>query len=237
MTPLLLIVVGVGALVVATLLLRSFGPRFRVGRLLATTPAVSVADAVGLAQRGERRYVRVQGRIDAEDEFHDQDHRPLVFRRTRLAFPASRGWTTIEDGREQVAFEVHEGLDAIGVDGSALDAGLIVVPRVSEGRAGDLGDRAPDDLAAATPVRVTIEQVSSVEHAIVLGVPAIDEGRATMTRGLGRPLVLTTLEPTEAMRLLTGGRTGMIRAAAGLLAGGLAMVVVGGLWVAFEAVT
>ena len=48
--------------------------------------------------------------------------------------------------------------------------------------------------------------MSSVEHAIVAGVPAIDpaDGTVRMTAGLGRPLILTTLERDEAMRVLAG---------------------------------
>jgi hypothetical protein len=234
-TPLLLLALGVVAVAAALALLRSFGPRFRVGRLLATTPAATVEEAVELATRGERRYLRVRGRIDSEQEFEDRDHRPLVFRRTRLAARRGSGWATFEDGREQVPFEVREGLAGIAVDGEALDAGLIVVPRVSEGTAADLADRAPDGVEPGTRVRVMIEQLSSVEHAIVLGVPVLAGGRATLTSGLGRPLVVTTLEPPEAMRLLTEGRTTTTRTAAALLGTGVGLVAVSLLWLAVEA--
>ena len=227
MVPLLLVGAGLGALVAAWLVLRSFGPRFRVGRLLASTPTATVDEARALAERGERRYVRVHGRIDSEDEFEDPDHRPLVFRRTRLDARGRGGWSTFEDSREQVAFEVREGLAGIGVDAAALDAGLVVVPRISFGVADDLGDRAPGDLAGTTPVRATIEQVSSVEHAIVLGVPIVDDGGVRLTAGLGRPLVLTTLEPSDAMRILTGGSTRLARVATALLITGGLLVAAG----------
>ena len=64
MTPLLLAAAGVLALVIGSAVLRTFGPRFRVGRLLATTPRVTIAEALELAASGNRRYVRVDGRID-----------------------------------------------------------------------------------------------------------------------------------------------------------------------------
>ena len=42
-----------------------------------------------------------------------------------------------------------------------------------------------------------------VEHAIVLGVPSLDEqGAPRLAAGLGRPLILTTLQTDEAMRIL-----------------------------------
>ena len=213
--------------------LRSFGPRYRVGRLLATTPRVSVADALTIARDGPARYVRVDGRIDAEDEFEDAEHRPLVFRRTRLEARFGERWSAFEDSLESVEFQVREGLDGIGVDATSLDVGLIVVPRHSVGVAGDVTDRAPSEIDPATPVRAIIEQISSVEHAIVLGVPVpalpSDTGIvAQLTAGLGRPLVLTTLEPDEAMRILAGGSTrprlaaACFLAATGLLIAGVA---------------
>ena len=214
MIPVVLAGLGVAALALAAGLLRSFGTRYRVGRLLAAVPRVTIADAIELARHGEPRYIRVDGRIDAAEEFEDADHRPLVFRRTRLQARSGREWTTFEDGREVVRFEVREGLDAIGVDGDALGDGLVVVPRESIGTAADLGDRAPAGLAPDTPVRALIEQVSSVEHAAVLGVPVLDDGGAPgLTAGLGRPLILTTLEQSEAMRILTHGGAGRARVA------------------------
>ena len=234
MIPLLLTIVGAVLLGAGAAVLRSFGPRYRVGRLLAVTPQVSVAEARAIAARGERRMIRVDGRIDAEDEFEDADHRPLVFRRTRLQAREGRSWTTFEDGREAVPFEVREGLDAVAVDRDALGEGLVVVPRESVGVAADLGDRAPDGMAPHTPVRALIEQISSVEHAIVIGTPVRDpDGAVRMTAGSGRPLVLTTLEVPEAMRILTDGRAALARLAGLLLAAGLAVLVLAGLaWLA-----
>lgn len=230
MTPLIPFVAGLAALVGAWLVLRSIGPRFRVGRLLATTPRISVEEALRLAEAGTPRYVRVDGRVDAEDEFEDADHRPLVFRRTRFQALRTGRWVTVDDGRELVPFTVREGLAAIAVDGAALDEGLAVIPRVSAGTAGEAGDRVPADLPPATPVRARIEQVSSVEHAIVLGVPVKADGTATMTAGLGRPLVLTTLEPAEAMRILAADHPGRPRLAAILVAAGVALLAVASVW-------
>src|SRR4051794_135075 len=94
-TPLLLAAAGVLALGLGGVVLRTFGARYRVGRLLATTPSVTIAEAIELAASGSPRYVRVEGRIDADDEFEDADHRPLVFRRTRLDSRAGRGWRRV----------------------------------------------------------------------------------------------------------------------------------------------
>ena len=235
--PLLLVAAGVVATVLGAAVLRSFGPRYRVGRLLASTPRVSVAEAVALASRGGRRYVRVDGRIDADDEFEDADHRPLVYRRTRLQARNGQRWTAFEDSREAVRFEIREGLDGIAVDADVLDDGLVVVPRESTGAARDLGERAPESLEPGTPVRAIVEQVSSVEHAIVLGVPVAGDGSgdaARLTAGLGRPLVLTTLEPAEAMRVLAGG-TARPRLAALALGSGAVLVALGIVWAIVDA--
>ena len=244
MTPLLLVAAGLVALGAAVVTLRSFGPRYRVGRLLAATPTVTVAEAVGIAMAGEPAYVRIAGRIDAAEPFEDADHRPLVLRRTRLEAQGSGAWTVFEDSREVVPFELNEGLDTIGVDGGTLADGLVVVNRESEGVAGDLADRAPAGLAPTTPVRAIIEQISAVDHAIVLGVPMVvgapgpadGGGRPTMTAGLGRPLILTTLESDEAMRILAGG-AGRPRFVAACLIVGAALVVAGVAWAGVGALT
>jgi hypothetical protein len=229
-TPLLLVLTGLVTLVTGIAILRTFGPRYRVGRLLATTPRVSVDEARAIATSGRRSYVRVDGRIDSEEDFEDTEHRPLVFRRTRLEARRGAEWQPFEDRRERVAFHINEGLSSITVDDAALDAGLVVVPRESVGVASDLGDRSPAELPPATPVRARIEQVSSVEHAVVLGVPTLDGGEPHMTAGLGRPLVLTTLEPPEAMRVLTGGQTARPRVAAVLLGAGVVLAAAGVAW-------
>ena len=179
---------------------------------------------------GSPRYVKVSGRIDAEDEFEDDAHRPLVFRRTRLQLRTDGRWVSFEDRRERVAFEVREGLDGIAVDDAALDTGLVVVPRESQGTAADLADRVPAGTDLATPVRLRVEQVSSVEHAIVLGVPRLDAaGEPTMSAGFGRPLILTTLEPDEAMRVLAGGERRRPLVAAACMIGGFVLIGLAGL--------
>jgi hypothetical protein len=256
-TPLLLGAAGVLALVAGGLVLRTFGAAYRIGRLLATTPAVTVAEAAAIATEGRHQYVRVTGRIDAQDEFEDADHRPLVFRRTRLEARAGRGWRAFEDQRDAVPFTINEGLDAIAIDPDALGEGLVVVPRESSGRAADLGDRAPAGLDPETPVRARIEQISSVEHAIAIGYPvAIDPGgtpggpggtpgepggagpgpEVRLTAARGRPLILTVLEPDEAMRILAGGDAGRTRLAAALLGTGAVLLAAAAVWALVGAV-
>ena len=231
------IVAGLVALVAGAAILRSFGPSHRVGRLLATTPEVTVAEARALAT-GSPRYVRVRGRIDAETEFEDQHHRPLVFRRTRLELRLGRRWTAFEDRRERVPFEIREGLDAIGVDDAALDTGLVVVPRELVGTAADVADRVPAGTDPGTPVRLRVDQVSSIEHAILVGVPRLDaDGQPAISAGLGRPLVLSTLETDEAMRVLADGDRRRPVAAALCILGGLGLVGVGFVLAAVGAVS
>jgi hypothetical protein len=234
-TPLLPVVAGLLAVVLGAALLRSFGPRYRVGRLIGSTPEVPVAEAIALIG-GPARYVRIDGRIDAEEPFEDHAHRPLVLRRSRVQVQDGNGWRTVEDGREVVPFEVRDGLDGIAVDADALDDGLVVMPRESVGTAADLPDRVPAGTSPATTVRMLIEQVSSVEHAMVLGVPGSGpDGRPRMGAGLGRPLVLTTLAPDEAMRVLAGGRSRRVLVAAISLAAGFVLVTVGIVWAVVDA--
>ncbi len=234
-TPLVVIAAGLAAIAVGTLLLRTYGPRMRVGRLLAVTPSVGIDEARGLAAAGVRRYVRVEGRLDADDEFPDENERPLVFRRRRLEARRGRGWRLLEERLETVRFRVGAGLEEIDVDAGALDVGLVTLVRESVGTAAEAtaalepGVRA--GLAGSAVVRLRVEQLSSVEHATVLGVPvATPDGRAAITAGTGRPLVVCTLERDEAMRVLAEGDRARPVAAAVALGGGLLGLAIGLAW-------
>jgi hypothetical protein len=195
---------------------------------------------VRLAEAGETRYVRIDGRIDSEAEFEDDAHRPLVLRRTAIQWrPASGGaWRhAAEPTIELAPFVLREGLDEVDVDAAAIGAGLIVVPRVSVGTVADLGDRAPDGVPPGAAARLVIEQVSSVEHATVLGVPRRGgDGRTVIGPGLGRPLILTTLERDEAMRVLTGGAARRSRIAIACLAAAAVLVAAAAAWWLLDAV-
>ena len=211
--------------------MRRLGPGARVGRILAATQIVPLSRAIELAGQGVPTYVGVGGRIDAVDAFEDDAGRPLVLRRTRLELRRGSRWASVEDRREVVPFTVAGSLESMAVDADALDQGLVVVTRWSEGTAAEIPDRMPGGTDPTTPVRLRVEHLSTIDHALVLGVPRIDPERGPILRaGLGRPLVLTTLEPAEAMRLLAAGRRGATIAIFALLAGGLAAVAGGLAW-------
>ena len=237
MTPLLPIFAGLISFLIGALILRSFGPGYRVGRLLAATPTVTIGEAVEIAKAGgPERYVKVSGRIDAETDFEDDAHRPLVFRRTRLDLRVKRAWRSLDDQREAVPFEVREGLDGIAVHHADLDAGLVVLPRESVGTAADTPDRVPDGTDPTATVRLLVQLVSTVEHAIVLGVPTLDaSGNPQVAAGLGRPLILTTLETDEAMRILARDHARRPFAVAVSLVVGLALILVGLGWAVVDA--
>ena len=236
MIPLVLIVGGMLAIVAAWWLLRGMGPGARIGRIIAATRVVPVSRAVALAGEGAPRYVGVLGRVDAAETLEDENQRPLVLRRRRLELQDGRRWTAFEDVREVVPFEISEGLDRIAVDGGALDDGLVVVSRESVGIAGDLGDRVPDGTDPSTPARLRMDILTSVDHALVIGVPTVDPDRGPILRpGLNRPLILTNLEPNEAIRLLGEGKRGTTRTISLLLGGGTAAVLGGVAWALIDA--
>ena len=142
-SPLIPLVAGIVALVAGVLVLRTYGPRYRVGRLLASTPEVSVAEARTLAG-GPPRYVRVtrpdrrRGRL--------RGRRPPPARLPPDASPAPPRRPAGSPSRTAGSasdFEVRDGLEGIVVDDAALDAGLVVVPRESVGTAADVADRVP----------------------------------------------------------------------------------------------
>jgi hypothetical protein len=231
--PLLLAIAGALALAAAVGIQRGFGPRARVGRLLAVAPRVTIAEAIRIADAGETTYVRVDGRLDSDREFEDEAHRPLVIRRTTIEWrPAGTTgpWLPVDSNLEEVPFTIREGLDEIAVDGPALAEGLVVVPREWTGTNADLGERAPAGAPPDGSARVVIEHASTVEHATVLGVPRRNGGIVSIGPGLGRPLILTTLESDEAMRVLTGGAAGRARLAIGFLVAGAVLLLVAAMW-------
>lgn len=219
---------GVVSLATVALLLRSLGPSYRVGRLLAATPEVSIEEALELANGGAPAYVRLTGRISSDEEFPDDQDRPLVFRRTRIQLGDRGRWRTVLDEREAVPFGVESRSALIAVDDDALADGLVVIPREAAGRAQDLAaemaDALPRDHDPQAPARLMIEQLSAVEHATVCGRPVLQAGRATLTAGTGRPLIVTTLEAPAAMRLLARGHRTRVAAAALLLFVGLGLL-------------
>jgi hypothetical protein len=236
-TSLLLLAAGLVVFAAGWLLVQRLGNRARVGRILATTPVVPVDEAVRLASTAAPRYIGVGGRLDSDQEFLDEHERPLVFRRSRLELRQGSRWVPVTDNREVAPFGVAGGLASIAVDGEALDEGLIVVLRESEGTAGEIPDRVPDGTPPATPARLRMELLSTVDHALALGVPRLGaDGGPVLRAGLGRPLILTTLEPAEAMRLLAAEHRTSARAGAILMAGGLLASALGLAWTVIAAV-
>jgi len=220
---LVLALLGIALLGLAWLLLRSFGEGLRVGRLLSAAPQVGVGEAIEMARRGERGYVRLAGRIDAAEPFVDEHRRPLVLRRERIEVREGEGWRGLAEARRHVPFVLRDRAAEIEIDAAALDRGLVVIPREAEGRAGDVADRFAEPVDPDLRVRFRIDQVSAVEHAFAAGVPMLGaDGGAILGAGQGRPLILTTLELDEAMRVLARGRRQRATLTAGLLLAGLA---------------
>jgi hypothetical protein len=221
------------------MILRTFGPGYRIGRLLAVAPRVSVAEALRLADAGTARYVRVDGRIDSDAEFEDADHRPLVLRRTTIDWrPAGSAgsWTRFDTRIEATPFVIREGLDEIGVDGEAIGDGLVTIPRESVGQARDIVTLIEAGVDPAAEARLRVDHLSTIDHGSVLGVPVRAAGGFTIGPGLGRPLIISTLEGGEAMRALAGGSTHRSRLAIACMAVGIVLVVAATAWWLVEAV-
>ncbi len=233
MIGLLFIIVGVGLGVAGWLLLRRSGSGWRIGRLLAAAPERSLDQARAIAADGEPAYVRLHGRVDSDEEFPGEDGNPIVFRRRRLQQRVGRsGWQTFDDERLAVPFDLSARGQHVAIDVDALGDGLVVVPLSSDGIAADLVDAAATaalpDLPPETPVRLRIEQVSSVDHAHAAGVPRLSaDGNVVLGPGLGRPLVLTNLDVDVAMRVLASDQRRELLAASGMLVAAPFVTVIG----------
>jgi hypothetical protein len=240
MNPITLI--GAALMIAGLLLSRRTDVRTRAGQLLAGLSPISPTEALRLAAlRGESApYLAIKGSIDAPEIFEDEHHRPLVFRRERVSIADEQGWRVIDVAVRSLPFVISDASSAINIVTADLGDGLVVVERRWEGSVAELNAagreyQSPETaglvaaIAASDPTRgarVGLEQISNLDRATAAGHLVDGELRA----GAGRPLVVTTLERAEALRLLGGegrGRLASSTAALALLALGLLMLLGG----------
>jgi hypothetical protein len=220
MNPIALI--GVALLVIGLLLSRRTDARTRAGQLLAGLSPISPTEALKLAAlRGDSApYLAIKGSIDAPEIFEDEHHRPLVFRRERVSIADEGGWRVIDTAERSLPFVVSDPSNSISIATADLADGLVVVERRWEGSVAELHAagreyQRPETaalvaaLATSDPTRgarVGLEQVSNLDRATAAGQLVDGELRA----GAGRPLVVTTLERADALRLLGGEARGRL---------------------------
>ena len=234
--------IGAALLVIGLLLSRRTDARTRAGQLLAGLSPISPTEALKLAAlRGDSApYLAIKGSIDAPEIFEDEHHRPLVFRRERVSIADEGGWRVIDTAERSLPFVVSDPSNSISIATADLADGLVVVERRWEGSVAELHAagreyQRPETaalvaaLATSDPTRgarVGLEQVSNLDRATAAGQLVDGELRA----GAGRPLVVTTLERADALRLLGGearGRLVSSTLALALLAIGLLLLLGG----------
>ena len=136
----------------ASSILRSFGPSYRVGRLLASTPQVTVAEARGAGRPVRRATSGSPAGSTPRTDVRGRAHRPLVFRRTRLEV---RGRPRLDDARRPPRGASRSRSAKASTRSpsttTALDTGLVVMPRESVGTAADAPDRVPAGTPPDTP--------------------------------------------------------------------------------------
>ena len=237
-----LIVVGVLLVAFGLLLSRRADERTRAGQLLAGLSPVTPTEALRLAAlRGDSSpYLAIKGSIDAAEIFEDENHRPLVYRRERVSIADEGGWRVIDTAERSLPFVVSDPSSSISIATADIAEGLVVVERRWEGSVAELHAagreyQTPETaalvtaLAASDPTRgarVGLEQISNLDRATAAGQLIDGQLRA----GAGRPLVVTTLERAEALRLLGSegrGRLASSTVALALMALGLTFLIGG----------
>ena len=225
-----LIVVGVLLVAFGLLLSRRADERTRAGQLLAGLSPVTPTEALRLAAlRGDSSpYLAIKGSIDAAEIFEDENRRPLVYRRERVSIADEGGWRVIDTAERSLPFVVSDPSSSISIATADLADGLVVVERRWEGSVAELHAAAREyqqaeaaslvaAIAARDPsraARVSLEQISSLDRATAAGHLVDGELRA----GAGRPLVVTTLERAEALRLLGSEGRGQLASSTAALA-------------------
>ncbi len=236
----LLLALGVGLIALSVWASRRGGTRARSARLMAGLAPVTPEEALLV---GEDRYLAVQGSIDAAEAFEDENHRPLVYRRERVLVREGDIWRELERAVRSVQFFVTSSSASIEIDAEKLGDGLVVIERQWEGSIAELAASGRSfkeaatstlvtELAASAPsltARVILEQISTLDRGTVVGLLR----NGTMTAGgTGQPLVLTTLDRRDALRILGGEARGSLAVSlltlaalvAGVLAIGVALV-------------
>ncbi len=236
------VVVGAALILFGLLLSRRTDARTRAGQLLAGLSPISPTEALKLAAlRGDAApYLAIKGSIDAPEIFEDENHRPLVYRRERVSIADEGGWRVIDTAERSLPFVVSDPSSSISIATADLADGLVVVERRWEGSVAELHAASREyqrpvtaalvaALAVSDPTRgarVGLEQISNLDRATAAGQLVDGELRA----GAGRPLVVTTLERAEALRLLGTegrGRLASSTLALALLALGLLLLIGG----------
>lgn len=236
----LLLALGVGLITLSVWASRRGGTRARSARLMAGLAPVTPEEALLV---GEERYLAVQGSIDAAEAFDDENHRPLVYRRERVLVREGDTWRELERAVRSVQFFVASSSASIEVDAEMLGDGLVVIERQWEGSVAELvasgrtfKEAATSTLVAelaasapALPARVVLEQISTLDRGTVVGL--LRNGTLT-AGGAGQPLVLTTLDRRDALRILGSEARGSLAVSlitlaalvAGVLTAGVALV-------------
>ncbi|MFM8403116.1 MAG: hypothetical protein ACKN98_01035, partial [Candidatus Limnocylindrus sp.] len=235
-----LLALGAGLIALSVWASRRGGTRARSARLMAGLAPVSQEEALLV---GEGRYLAVQGSIDAAEAFDDENHRPLVYRRERVLVREGDTWRELERAVRSVQFFITSPSASIEIDADSLGDGLVVIERQWEGSVLELvasGRTFTDDatsalvtaLATSAPTltaRVVLEQISTLDRGTVVGL--LRNGRLTAA-GAGQPLVLTTLDRRDALRILGSEARGSLAISlitlaalvAGVLTVGIAIV-------------
>ena len=225
---------------------RRGGTRTRAARLMAGVAPVTPREALLV---GDGHYLAVGGNIDAAEAFEDESHRPLVYRRERVLIADGATWREIERVVRSVPFVISDGDHALAIDAAQLGDGLVVIERQWDGSVAELAAAHRDyqnpesatlvaQLATTAPTagaRVILEQISTLDRGTAAG---LLRGGALTAGGAGQPLVLTTLDRREALRILGSGQRASL--AAGLLTlllliAGLFLFVAGGVALLSEA--
>lgn len=202
---------------------RRGGTRTRAARLMAGVAPVTPREALLV---GDGHYLAVSGNIDAAEAFEDESHRPLVYRRERVLIADGSAWREIERVVRSVPFVISDGDHSLAIDAAQLGDGLVVIERQWDGSVAELAAAHRDyqdpesatlvaQLASAAPTtgaRVILEQISTLDRGTAAG---LLRDSALTAGGAGQPLVLTTLDRREALRILGSGQRASL--AAGLL--------------------
>lgn len=231
MTPLVLLLGAFGLLVVAAGLtaIRSSGASPRLAQRYAGAREHRVGELLDLDELPDRP-VRVAGRVRCADPIGMPDGETLVayHRDVEVQLPRG-GWRTIDRLRETRSFDLWDHDGSASVDPALAAEPLVTIPHVWRGTARELEqhfsaavERLSAEVGAPTAARSVTRMVSTIDRLGILALVRRDADDALRLEPPSGGFIISTLELDAAMRLLGGPRRG-------LMVGGYAAIVIGGL--------
>jgi len=214
--------------------IRRSGARTALARRLAGARELAVGDLDDLP-RDPIRPIRVAGRVRCPTPIQTQrDEQLVALHRDVEVLTARGGWRSIERVRESRGFELWDHAGAVSLDAAQAAEPLITIPYLWEGAPEELDDtyrpaveRLQVEYGDVSAARATTRTINTIDRLLVLADLERDEAGRVRLRPPGGGYLISSLELSDAMRLLAGPGRRQLMVGAAVIAAGVALALTG----------